>query len=99
MRPQNSSSGAKRPQSLVAVFELLDRNDGRADAADGDDGRIVVEFIEADERHPLSAAQLLQAAKLADVGISAAAGAEDGGADRKSLDVGFGEITHQFAAC
>jgi hypothetical protein len=42
----------------------------------------------------LAAAQLLQAAELADVGIAAAAGAQDGGADGECFDVVFGEIAH-----
>jgi len=85
---------AQRAHPLVAFLDFFDRDHGRADTANRYYQRVIGDLAEAVERHLLAAAQLPQAAQLADIWIAATARAEDRSADGDGFDVRFGEDAH-----
>ena len=76
------------------VAHLLDADGGRADAADANDSGVVVQFFGGEDVDGGVASEGLAGAEHAYVGVAAAAGAEDAGADGDGFQVGFSQTPH-----
>ena len=59
---------------------------------------VVLELIEPEEPDAPAALELLEHAQLGDVGIAAAARAQDGGADGERLDIRWVESAHDLSS-
>jgi hypothetical protein len=80
LRPSSCSSCTEGVDQLVALRQLFGHHRRRAHHADGHDQRVVGEFVDVDEVDRAVLADGLLGHQLADIGIAAAAGAEDGAA-------------------
>ena len=98
LTPAASSTPRKRAQTFVALLDFLDADDRRADAADRADECVVVERFERDHADGRALAHQLAQAQHADVGIAAAARAEQRGAERERQQVALDDRGSPHAA-
>ena len=82
---------AQRAQAFLALLDLLDADDRRADAADRADVIVVADRLERQDLGARAFAHEFAQAQHADVGIAAAAGPEQRRAERKRKEIALVE--------
>ena len=79
---------SERDQDLLALRDLFDHDRRRAHHRAGDDEGVVIERVHIDHPHRAEFADRLLRHQLADIGIAAAAGAENRAADGDVVEIG-----------